>query len=57
MTDAHKVRSADRLVKGDKLKMMVGAILIGATLLGVGELASTVSTADHGAPSSAIIEH
>jgi hypothetical protein len=40
----------DRLSKGDvKIKMVLGAILVSATLLGVNELASAAYRADHGA--------
>jgi hypothetical protein len=56
MTDAHRLRLEDRPAKGEtKVKMVLGAILICATLLGVNELASTVYRADHGAPAGAVV--
>jgi hypothetical protein len=56
MTDAHRLRPEDRPAKGEtKVKMVLGAILICATLLGVNELASTVYRADHGAPAGAVV--
>jgi hypothetical protein len=48
--DAHRVEFRNRLSKGDvKIKMVLGAILVSATLLGVNELASAAYRGDHGA--------
>ena len=57
MTDLHRVRSGDRLAKGDKVKAVLGAILIAATLAGVGELASTAYRTDDAASTAAVIDH
>jgi hypothetical protein len=57
MTDLHRVRSGDRLAKGDKVKVVLGAILIAATLAGVGELASTAYRTDDAASTAAVIDH
>jgi hypothetical protein len=51
MKDAHTVEPGNRLAKGDgKIKNVLGAILIGATLLGINALASALHTPNHGAP-------
>jgi hypothetical protein len=48
--DAHRVEFRNRLSKGGvKIKMVLGAILVSATLLGINELASAAYRADHGA--------
>jgi hypothetical protein len=48
--DARRAEFRNRLSNGDvKIKMVLGAILVSATLLGVNELASAAYRADHGA--------
>jgi hypothetical protein len=48
--DTRRVEFRNRLSKGDvKIKMVLGAILVSATLLGVNELASAAYRGDHGA--------
>jgi hypothetical protein len=52
IADAHRVESGNLLAKGDmKIKIVLAAILISATMLGVNELASAVS---HGALPAAV---
>jgi hypothetical protein len=49
IADAYRVGSGDRLAKGDmKIRIFLGAILVSATMLGINELASAVTRADHG---------
>ena len=55
MASANRVESVNRPEKGDmKVKIVLGAFLISATLLGVNELASAVHRADHAAPPAAV---
>jgi hypothetical protein len=49
IADAHRVESTNLLVK-----IVLGAILISATMLGVSELASAVTRADHGSLPAAV---
>ena len=50
IADALRVKSGNLFAKGEmKIKIVLGAILISATMLGVNELASAMSRADHGA--------
>ena len=49
IAEAHRVESTNLFVK-----IALGAILISATMLGVNELASAVSGADHGSLPAAV---
>lgn len=55
MADASTAESRNRLAKGEtKIRIVLGAILISATLLGVIELGSALYWAEEGAPPAAV---